>query len=380
LRGLTRALGSRVSGGLSDLIQPTTGARRFLSGQLAGTYEEIVHNPDYRAQSGFLYLVHTDIQRVLDLIATPERPLIIFVDDLDRCSPGTVVQVIEAINIFVAGAYPNSIFVIAMEPEMVAAHIEAVYTDLAQKLETSGRPAQAPGLGWRFLEKIVQLPLALPAMEPTTTTAFFESLFPTQTTPTLVPSAAPADSNPSAVEETLRTASLSEAVGIAGDVPPDTAIKRELRRVIERRLTADDPEMQAVIGYASKCLRRNPREIKRFVNLFRFYIMIYTERKLAKLPAPASLHEVAKLAVLGIRWPSLLSTLALPAGDDERTIYELLESHPNSGDAESADAALEAQLKAAGLSETMTASLMTSEVIYFLRSEPKVGSGVWGYL
>jgi hypothetical protein len=66
--------------------------------------------------------------------------------------------------------------------------------------------------------------------------------------------------------------------------------------------------------------------------------------------------------VLGIRWPSLLSTLALPTGEDERTVFELLESPPNSGDAESADPALEATLKTAGLSEGVTACLMSSEL------------------
>ena len=51
-----------------------------------------------------------------------------------------------------------------MEPEMVAAHVEAAYGNLVEKLEqTSGTTAQSFDLGWRFLEKIVQLPLAMPA-------------------------------------------------------------------------------------------------------------------------------------------------------------------------------------------------------------------------
>jgi hypothetical protein len=39
-----------------------------------------------------------------------------------------------------------------------------------------------------------------------------------------------------------------------------------------------------VIGYASRFLSHNPRKIKRFVNRFRFYTMIYAERKLANPP------------------------------------------------------------------------------------------------
>ena len=228
----------------------------------------------------------------------------------------------------------------------------------------------------------MQLPLALPAMEPETTTAFYESMFPAHVPPAAVPNARSVEKvDASAVEEAIRTASLSDAVSIAGNVRPDAAIEQELRRVIERRLTADDPEVQEVIGYASRCLNRNPREIKRFVNLFRFYTMIYAERQIAKLPTPASLHEVAKLAVLGIRWPSLLSTLALPIEDDEKgTIFELLENPPRSGDSESDNVALVAALRTAGLSDAMTARLMTAELQTFMRSEPKVGSGVRGYL
>ncbi|MFC7643536.1 P-loop NTPase fold protein [Streptosporangium lutulentum] len=44
------------------------------------------------------------MRQVLDLVATEERPLVVFVDDLDRCSPGTVAQVIEAINLFLAAS------------------------------------------------------------------------------------------------------------------------------------------------------------------------------------------------------------------------------------------------------------------------------------
>ncbi|MEV4377681.1 P-loop NTPase fold protein [Streptosporangium sp. NPDC049644] len=117
--------------------------------------------PGYRSKTGFLHLVQTDMRQVLNLVATEERPLVVFVDDLDRCSSGTVAQVIEAINLFLAGEFPNCVFVLAMEPEVVVAHVEAAYPELAGTLPTGGRS----GLGWRFLEKIVQLPLSVPLLD-----------------------------------------------------------------------------------------------------------------------------------------------------------------------------------------------------------------------
>ena len=393
-----RALGSHVGASLTPLVKPATDARQFASGQLAGSYSEVVISPDYRAQAGYLYLVHTDIRRVLDLVATPDRPLVIFVDDLDRCSPGTVVQVIEAINIFVAGAYPNCIFVIAMEPEMVAAHIEAAYSSLVQQLgDTTSTANSGQGLGWRFLEKIVQLPLALPAMEPEMTVSFIESLFPAviaggTAAGTFPGTQAATASGPGDADDAGAGGAGGAGGGdVAGVVRPDAVASREARRVIERRLTASDPEVRRVIEYASEALNRNPREIKRFVNLFRFYTMIYAERKLANLPTPASLHEVAKLAVLGIRWPSLLGSLALPVkenGIGQVSVFELLEKPSDNevqeGDSDDqeaiADQKVTRALRAAGLGESTIRCLLMPELLTFLRAEPIVGPRVHGYL
>jgi len=61
------------------------------------------------------------------------------------------------VNLFLAGE-----FVLAMEPDVVAAHVEVAYADLMRKLYPD---AETGALGWRFLEKIVQLPLSLPAVD-----------------------------------------------------------------------------------------------------------------------------------------------------------------------------------------------------------------------
>jgi hypothetical protein len=53
----------------------------------------------------------------------------------------------------------------------------------------------------------------------------------------------------------------------------------------------------------------NPREIKRYVNVFRFYSFLTYRRALAGA-APASDGEVAKLAALAVQWPHLLTLLA----------------------------------------------------------------------
>jgi hypothetical protein len=296
---LRSVMSSRPSGELGQLIAPVS--------------------PDYAAQAGFFYLLQADLQRVLDLVATPRRPLVVFVDDLDRCAPGTVVQVIEAINLFLAGQYPNCIFVIAMEPDMVAAHVEAAYGTLAERFKGEF------DLGWRFLEKIVQLPLTLPALEPDRATGFAESLFGGGETQVAAEPVTEEDAN-----EAVRAAgaTLAGAVGVAAAVAPDSKAADQVREEVARRLTIDEPEVKQAIAYAAPALHANPREIKRFVNVFRFLVMIHTERAIEGLATTASLDQLAKLALVSTRWPELMSRLAKPV-DGDTTAFERLEMRGN---------------------------------------------------
>jgi hypothetical protein len=337
---LRRVLSAPPSGALAELVAPAT--------------EQMIHSPDYGSRTGVFYLLQADLQRVLDLVATPQRPLIVFVDDLDRCSPGTVVQVIEAINLFLAGQYPNCIFVIAMEPDMVAAHVEAAYGNLAQRLEQHGDVFE---LGWRFLEKIVQLPLTLPALEPERAAGFAESLFAhgmAPAPPVDVPSETPLEAEN---EQLRRNRPLSRAVRQAATVSEDDAAAvEEVRRTVERRLTIDDPEVREAIAYGARFLETNPREIKRFVNVFRFLVMIHTERVIGGLATAATLEQIAKLALLSTRWPSSMSTLAAAAGDG-RTVYEVLETEGGEPPAR-----------------------VPEPCLAFLREEPMVGAAARHYL
>jgi kumamolisin len=314
---------------------------RSVPKDVAGLFTDAVPDPGYQTRVGFLHLVNTDMRRVLDLVATPSRPLVVFVDDLDRCSPGPVVQVIEAINLFLAGEYPNCIFVLAMEPDVVAADIEVAYKDQMTRL--GSRPA-AHGwdtLGWRFLEKIVQLPLSLPPIDEPSQITFVRGLL-------NVPMRQAADSSNAmqqpasravphaervkSIETKIRAAhpDLDSLPQIAYDVQTEVLGASEeladVTRAAVGRVFADlysDQEANQAIESALPGLgSSNPREIKRYVNLFRFYTFIAYRKRLDGRPAiPA--EEIAKLAVLTIRWPDLLGVL-MRAGDDGQTNLKIL--------------------------------------------------------
>jgi hypothetical protein len=311
---------------------------------------------------------------VLDLVATPERPLVVFIDDLDRCSPGVVTQTIEAVNLFLAGQFPHCIFVLAIEPAVVAAHIETAHKDLVSRLAEFD-PAQGwSRLGWRFLEKIVQLPLALPPPPADLAEKYVRSLFAKPET---------GDRDRAAADARIRQAAAAEQAVLErsraqprlADLPRERAEVEQRAReqhgldeaaarivaadVTVRRFAStysdeDDDVRQAIVTEALALPHRNPREMKRLVNLFRFYALIVNERRVLVDAQSQSevFAQVARLAALTNRWPHLLNALGAPgsptgepdgtrrivfedleaaAGDPEADWSELLAAHGLAG-------------------------------------------------
>jgi hypothetical protein len=90
-----------------------------------------------------------------------------------------------------------------------------------------------------------------------------------------------------------------------------------IRRFAETFSDEDDDVRTAVVAEALAMPHRNPREIKRLVNLFRFYALIVNERRVL-VDAPSQevvFSQVARLAALTSRWPHLLAALGAPAPD-----------------------------------------------------------------
>jgi KAP family P-loop domain len=337
----------QAAGSLASLVREpgyVAGWKKLLAEEARDSYGQLVADPGYEGRLGFLYLVQTDMQRVLDLVATEQRPVVVFVDDLDRCSPSTVAQVIEAINLFLAGQFPNCIFVLAMEPEMVAAHIEVAYQALGERLRTSDYWEETGMLGWRFLDKIVQLPLSLPALDPERASRFTGSVLVGRSQP-LEPADAGGDDaaeeranqlaqaigqEATSIEEIPEAAARIQAEVLGAEAPAGTLspeAQAAARRALRQRLRDDDPEVRAIVEAVAPWLHRNPREIKRFVNVFRFYVLIRQGRQEAGLPVPDSLEQVAKLAVLAVRWPQLRGILGRQIGsEDGDTLLALLEA------------------------------------------------------
>lgn len=453
-----RGLGLRVAAMFPELVSGPAVAHGAadLTTRAVDAAGSALEDPAYGTKTGYLYLIQTDVRRILDLIATSDQPLIVFVDDLDRCSPGTISQVIEAVNLFLAGEFPNCIFVLAMEPDIVAAHVEAQHEKLVARLGSGLLSEQWTTLGWRFLDKIVQLPLSIPEPDQNEKLkSFLDNLLgevddagtrgpsaPASahamagigargSEPAVAVPGTPLASGPGSVQRTgeqeggaagtpggpdgperrtppvatpppidsarvdalvrLITTKTNE-LSIAGIRDAAAAAQTELlggtrsellpeamlaaRQVFERLLSERNPAVRKAIESGILLLGpRNPRQVKRFINLFRFYAFIEAVRAFSSSDdtATADLPAIAKLAAIAIRWPSLLTALTRRSSDSHTlTVLEGAAVGPGWADA----------LVAAGLIRVAAkpdADVLKAESRRFddlrllLAGEPKVG-------
>jgi hypothetical protein len=286
--------------------------------------------------------------------AVKPRKLLVFVDDLDRCRPQNVAEVLEAINFLVSAG--DCYVVMAIEREMVKRCVGLAYADIARELvDLDPEPAPAvPGLEpkkvplWifaeQYLEKLINIEvpvpepaeeesrrLIVPEAEPdargrveqivdsgfaivrkAAPWAFAASalavsylmgfLVPESSTTdgrvaiSAPVATAPGETSASAAGESSITAGMASPVEKIEAVVSFTAAVLRIAQRPEVFVKDSDEFEAALRGWhplvAAK--RNTPRSIKRFVNEVRYYAM----SQLIQTPAPSHVHRL--LGLLGL--------------------------------------------------------------------------------
>ena len=142
---------------------------------LEGKFAQYVRQPTYEGKLGFFHEIETDVQRVFKLLIAEGKPAVVFIDDLDRCSPGTVAQVIEAMNLFLSAGLSDCYFVVGMDAQVVAASMEVAYENLDRKMQSVTRSYGS--LGWYFMDKFIQLQFSIPNLTPDQRGVYLTKLF-----------------------------------------------------------------------------------------------------------------------------------------------------------------------------------------------------------
>ena len=87
---------------------------------------------------------------MVEALVGPDGRVVVFIDDLDRCSPERVVQVLDAIKLFVD--IPRGVYILGLDRNIVEQAVEIKYKGYQDKDKQARQ----------YLEKIIQLPFMLP--------------------------------------------------------------------------------------------------------------------------------------------------------------------------------------------------------------------------
>jgi|GEM_PF-5182520 len=316
------ALGGLLSGAGIGAAAWLTVSKRALDRKLEGNYLRYVRQPDYAEKLGYLHHVEEDVRGALRLLAPADRPTVIFIDDLDRCSATKISEVLEAINLFLSGEYPNCIFVLGIDAQVVASAMETVHRQ-ALGQDEGAKDDLKGNLGWRFLDKFIQLSFVMPRLSEQQQAAYLSSLIGSDNGPRVEIYEGDRDLREEAESIRRRLASgqlkaedAAKQVGQLGADPggPDAA---EVRKIAEdvialgaRDFSDSDPEAVNALRRRLSHLSDNPRTIKRAVNLYRFYRFVAWAREASSSDLEAADPElIAGWTVLAARWPQVVHWL-----------------------------------------------------------------------
>ena len=199
--------------------------------------------------------------------------LVVLVDDLDRCLPGAVIDILEAVKLFLF--VEGSVFIIAADEQMIEYAVRRHFPDL---------PVSQADYTKHYLEKLIQIPIRVPSLNSLQTQNYIRFLL---------------------LQNHLQNdkARLNE-ICIAFEAGRDTPYdNRELTYdFITEQLGDENQDLRSVLNVAeqlgttlAKELRGNPRNIKRFLN------KLFLRMRVAKiygLEDKVQLDALAKMMLL----------------------------------------------------------------------------------
>ncbi|MFI5798321.1 P-loop NTPase fold protein [Streptomyces sp. NPDC051677] len=274
-------------------------------------------DPLSQADKGSLYLWQHDVMRVLSDIAESGYEFVVFIDDLDRCQAATTAEVIEAVNLFLSGLAGSRVqvrFVVGMDPNVIATHLDQLYGD--PENPSAGSLADDPSIGWAFLRKLSQLPVPLPYIGDQGLERFIDVV----TGAAAVPAApAPALVAPSTALSPGRSPGpvAPGAPPAPGSAQPTAARTRRGAApspvdVIAWRTFEQHPRIRAFLRQRlAEQPDRSIRDAKRLINVWQLYVRMTMNVHAASVEADRIEHgcRLVILAEIVTRWPALHSAL-----------------------------------------------------------------------
>ncbi|MGF6883684.1 O-acetyl-ADP-ribose deacetylase (regulator of RNase III) [Nocardia sp. GAS34] len=230
----------------------------------------------YTGQLGLISTIRKDLQQLVDLMAewradpdpdSSRRPIdriVLYIDDLDRCSPDQIVDVLQAVHLLLA--FDLFVVVVGVDPGWLLRSLRGRYAELLRDGDID-----ADGGQWRtpqdYIQKILNIPLVLPRMDSTGLANLLQGL--AEPAGSAADSSAPQGLSLPPTSPVPPVESADRPAGVilieAGSQVDD--IERPVEPETERALALTKPEL-ALLG-ALDCFIETPRDAKRLLNLYR---------------------------------------------------------------------------------------------------------------
>ncbi len=260
--------------------------------------------PDYQEKIGFLNKFTEDFKYVITSITkNGEWPLVVFIDDLDRCSPTKSAEVIEAMNLLLDSEH--CVFILGVDTAMLSRSIQAKYKEIQPFFDDEEYPSRL-GLGRHFLEKIIQIDFHIPRPAPRHFSNFIDAQLGQATAVEQKTTDKGQNEAENLIQAKQRSGKSTEEAkkAVVKERPDLESVINDAVKAVEERTFENDSEVITAIKEMAPYLNYNPRRIKRFINLYRLQALIAYRRVL--LETRISLDNLARWIVINMRWPEFI--------------------------------------------------------------------------
>ena len=266
----------------------------FLNSRVATQYLELAQDP-----------LGPLTARYENMIAEIDRPVVVMIDDVDRCDAAFVVDLLQTIQTLFRGA--RVLYIVAGDRDWICSSYQKVYSDFADTVSEPGR-----SLGHLFLEKVFQLSVEVPPLLPHQRTVFWNSLIGEGGDATV--------ENDAEIEAEIEdeVANLDTETALQAYMETKRSDPRQAAiagaKVFQRMQSPElKREREHFLYRYAELLEPNPRAMKRLLNAYGF-----RRGYDIQAPEPSDPDALARWTILANRWPILTDHLSgAPAGSGE---------------------------------------------------------------
>ena len=215
--------------------------------------------------------------------------VVVFIDELDRCSPDTVLDVFEAMRLFLF--VDGMTFIIGADERLIQYAIKTKYKEV---------PGNNLDIGKEYLEKVIQYPVTIPQLNHAEVNQYLACLL---------------------LEPTLSEEEFNKFLKVVNSIEPDTELTIELLNEkesgIAEKCKADMALARQISSVLAPSINGNPRQCKRFLNTLAMRLSLAKARgvKLDK-------NILAKLMLAEYFNPDFFKAITKP---DNRELFKAFE-------------------------------------------------------